>query len=62
MAPAAQWRCPARLVTTFCRYLQPTPDPLLQVRCAVYNGALGSGFLQEFHPANDPPPQAAIAA
>jgi hypothetical protein len=26
---------------------------LLQVRCAVYNGTLGSGYGQRFHPAND---------
>ncbi len=26
---------------------------LLQVRCAIYNGTLGSGFGQKFHPAND---------
>jgi hypothetical protein len=35
---------------------------LLQVRYAVYNGTLGSGFGQRFHPANDQFPQAAIAA
>ena len=35
---------------------------LLQVRCAVYNGTLGSGFGQRFLPANDPLPQAAVAA
>jgi hypothetical protein len=35
---------------------------LLQVRCAVYNGTLGSGFGQKFHPANDQLPQPAIAA
>jgi hypothetical protein len=35
---------------------------LLQVRCAVYNGTHGSGCGQRFHPANDPHPQAAIAA
>src|SRR5271157_4505030 len=36
---------------------------LLQVRCAVYNGTLGSGFGQKFHPANDthPHPQAIAA-
>jgi hypothetical protein len=28
---------------------------LLQVRCAVYNGTLGSGYGQRFHPANDTP-------
>ncbi len=37
-------------------------DLLLQVRCAVYNGTLGSGFGQKFHPANDPYPPMAIAA
>jgi hypothetical protein len=37
-------------------------DLLLQVRCAVYNGTLGSGFGQRFYPANDPLPQAAVAA
>jgi hypothetical protein len=35
---------------------------LLQVRCAVYNGTLGSGHGQKFHPANDMHPLAAIAA
>jgi hypothetical protein len=36
---------------------------LLLVRCAVYNGTLGSGFGQKFHPANDsnPHPQAIAA-
>ena len=36
---------------------------LLQVRCAVYNGTLGSGYGQRFHPANDthPRPQAIAA-
>src|SRR5690242_10832423 len=37
-------------------------DLLLQVRCAVYNGTLGSGFGQRFYPANDPLPQVAVAA
>ncbi len=36
-------------------------DLLLQVRCAVYNDTLGSGFGQKFHPANDPCPPTAIA-
>jgi hypothetical protein len=26
VSDATQWRCPARLVTTFCTYLQPTPS------------------------------------
>jgi len=36
---------------------------LLQVRCAVYNGTLGSGYGQKFHPAYDthPHPQAIAA-
>ncbi len=29
-------------------------DLLLQVRCAAYDGTLGSGFGQRFQPANDP--------
>jgi hypothetical protein len=32
------------------------------VRCAVYNGTLGSDFGQKFWPANDPNPPMAIAA
>jgi len=35
---------------------------LLQVRCAVYNGTLGSEFGQRFHPANDSFPPTAVAA
>ncbi len=35
---------------------------LLQVRCAVYNGTLGSGFGQRFQAANDLHPPTAIAA
>jgi hypothetical protein len=37
-------------------------DLLLQVRCAVYNGTLGSGFGQRFQPANDLCPPMAIEA
>jgi hypothetical protein len=44
------------------RWTRRGADLLLQVRCAVYNGTLGSGFGQRFQPANDPHPQAAIAA
>jgi hypothetical protein len=44
------------------RWSRRGADLLLQVRCAVYNGTLGSGFGQKFQPANDPLPQAAIAA
>jgi hypothetical protein len=44
------------------RWSRRGADLLLQVRCAIYNGNLGSGFGQKFRPANDPHPQAAIAA
>jgi Winged helix-turn helix len=44
------------------RWSRRGADLLRQVRCAVYNGTLGSGFGQRFHAANDPYPQAAIAA
>ena len=37
-------------------------DLLLQVRCALYNGAFGSGFGQRFEPAPGPGPQWAQAA
>jgi hypothetical protein len=33
------------------RWSRRGADLLLQVRCAVYNGTLGSGFGQRFHPA-----------
>jgi hypothetical protein len=38
------------------RWSRRGADLLLQVRCAVYNGTLGSGFGQKFQPANDPNP------
>jgi hypothetical protein len=44
------------------RWSRRGADLLLQVRCAVYNGTLGSGFAQKFQPANDPYPPMAIAA
>ena len=44
------------------RWSRRGADLLLQVRSAVYNGTLGSGFGQGFQPANDPLPQAAFAA
>ncbi len=44
------------------RWSRRGADLLLQVRCAIYNGTLGSGFGQKFQPANDPSPQMAIAA
>jgi hypothetical protein len=44
------------------RWSRDGADRLLQVRCAVYNGTLGSGFGQKFWPANDPYPPTATAA
>jgi len=44
------------------RWSRRGADLLLQVRCAVYNGTLGSGFGQKFQPAHDPCPPVAIAA
>ncbi len=43
------------------RWSRRGADLLLQVRCAVYNGILGSGSGQRFEPANDPYPLMAIA-
>jgi len=44
------------------RWSRRGADLLLQVRCAVYNGTLGSGFGQKFQPVNDPYPPMATAA
>jgi len=44
------------------RWSRRGADLLLHVRCAVYNGTLGSGFGQKFYPANDPCSPMAIAA
>jgi hypothetical protein len=44
------------------RWSRRGADRLLQVRCAVYNGTLGSSFGQRFHAANDASPQVAAAA
>ncbi len=44
------------------RWSRRGADLLLQVRYAVYNGTLSSGFGQKFQPANDTYPQMAIAA
>jgi hypothetical protein len=44
------------------RWSRPGADLLLQVRCAVYNGTLGSGFGQKFQRANEPYVRMAIAA
>jgi hypothetical protein len=44
------------------RWSRRGADRLLQVRCAVYNGTLGSGFGQRFHAANDLLPPVAAAA
>ena len=37
-------------------------DAVLQVRCAIYNGTLGTGFGHLFNPANEPSQQLAMAA
>lgn len=44
------------------RWSRRGADQLLQVRCAVYNGTLGTGFGQRFYAANDALPQVAAAA
>ena len=44
------------------RWSRRGADRLLQVRCAVYNGTLGSGFGQRFYPANDALQNVAVAA
>jgi hypothetical protein len=44
------------------RWSRRGADRLLRVRCAVYNGTLGTGFGQRFRAANDPHPPTAIAA
>ncbi len=44
------------------RWSRRGADLLLQVRCAVYNGTLGSGFGQKFQPANHPYLPMAVAA
>jgi len=44
------------------RWSRRGADRLLQVRCAVYNGTLGTGFGQRFQADNDRHPPAAIAA
>ena len=44
------------------RWSRRGADRLLQVRCALYNGTLGTGFGQKFLPTNDPHPPMAVAA
>jgi hypothetical protein len=44
------------------RWTRRGADRLLQVRCAIYNGTLGTGFGQRFQAANDQNPSVAIAA
>jgi hypothetical protein len=44
------------------RWSRRGADLLLQVRCAVYNGALGSGLGHLFGPVSSPGPQLAMAA
>jgi hypothetical protein len=48
--PTAITRCPHQQQM---RWSRKGADLLLQVRGAVYNGTLGSGFGQKFQPAND---------
>ena len=43
------------------RWSRRGADRLLQVRCAVYNGTLGTGFGHRFYPANDLLPPVALA-
>ena len=44
------------------RWSRRGADLLLQVRCSVYNGTLGSGYGQRFYPANDTQAPVAVAA
>ncbi|MDO9713075.1 hypothetical protein [Paracraurococcus lichenis] len=44
------------------RWTRRGADRVLQVRCAVYNGTLGTGFGQRFQAANDQHPAVATAA
>jgi hypothetical protein len=44
------------------RWSRGAADLLLQVRCAVYNGALGSGFGNLFEPTPDTAKQLPLAA
>ena len=44
------------------RWSRRGADLLLQVRCAVYNGTLDTGFGQRFYAANDALPKVAAAA
>ena len=44
------------------RWTRRGANRLLQVRCAVYNGTLGTGFGQRFFVANDALPKIAAAA
>jgi hypothetical protein len=44
------------------RWTRRGADRLLQIRCAVYNGTLGTGFGQRFHAANDQHAPMALAA
>ncbi|MDO9713501.1 hypothetical protein [Paracraurococcus lichenis] len=43
------------------RWTRLGADRVLQVRCAVYNGMLGTGFGQRFQAANDQHPAIATA-
>ena len=44
------------------RWTRRGADRPLRVRCAVYNGTLGTGFGQRFYAANDALPKVTAAA
>jgi len=44
------------------RWSRRGADAVLQVRCAIYNGTLGSGFGHLFNPGSEPTQQLAMAA
>jgi hypothetical protein len=44
------------------RWSRRGADAVLQVRCAIYNGALGTGFGHLFNPESEPSQQLAMAA
>ena len=44
------------------RWSRRGADAVLQVRCAIYNGALGTGFGHLFNPGSEPPQQLAMPA
>jgi hypothetical protein len=44
------------------RWSRRGADAVLQVRCAIYNGTLGTGFGRLFNPESEPSQQLAMAA